>query len=342
MPDADDTEHELAAPPSLDLSHATPKLWAALAEAQAKAHTVGKDGRNRDAGYNYATADSMIRGGARARAEAGAKLALVTTWSQIDLSPPPNAGKPDGPGQWPSAEVTLHWALGCGEDGGYIAGTISTHAIGSRRRPPDKATAAAATYAEGFVERNLMRLDRAEESDDDVDRRTEQDTAGVSEGQQREPLSFQAGKGASTSGAAAGKPVAGKSKGKPETKAQVEQRKIAEVQANVRALYEQLGGKAWQAWSDVCRHANTPKGATNLGELIKVDTYLAACVSEAKRAADAKVAAEQQQDPEDGKAHEDQQPAREREPGEDDDDPGDDVGHFDPSEDPASPGAGEG
>jgi hypothetical protein len=51
------------------------------------------------------------------------------------------------------------------------------HAIGSRRRPPDKAVAAALTYCEGFVERSLLRFDRSDEHADDVDRREEQDTA---------------------------------------------------------------------------------------------------------------------------------------------------------------------
>lgn len=340
MPDDDEPQHELVRPPALDLSHATPALWKALAEAQAKAHTVGKDGRNRDAGYNYATADSMIRGGARARAEAGARLALVSSWSQVDLVPPPNAGKDGGPGQWPSAEVTLHWALGCADDGGYIAGTITTHAIGSRRRPPDKATAAAATYAEGFVERNLMRLDRAEEGDDDVDRRAETDTAGVGEGREhdnagevaggsgrRDDLSFGAGQGRG-------------SKGKRETKAEQEQRKIAEVRANVRRLYEALGGKAWQQWSVVCKESNAGKG-DNLQSLIKIDTYLAACLAEQQR--EAAKAGQMQADPEDGKAYEDQKPAREREPGEDDDGPGEESDSGDARDiaDRADTGEGE-
>lgn len=323
MPDEPDDFPE--APPlrpsPLDLSHATPALWKALAEAQAKAHTVGKDGRNRDAGYNYATADSMIRGGARARAEAGSKLAIVTTWEQIDLAPPPGAGQPNGPGQWPSAEVTLHWALGC-EDGGYIAGTISTHAIGSRRRPPDKATAAAATYAEGFVERNLMRLDRAEEGEDDVDRRPEVDTSTAAEAG-REPLSFQAGQNVEAKAKPAKKP----------SKAEEERTKIAAVQANVRTLWDRLGGKAWKGWSAVLEGAGIdPKKAHQLSSLIAIDAYLTERCAEKERAA---------ADPEDGKTHDDQRATVDREPGQDDD-PGEDPGDLDsfPSEMDAT-GAGD-
>ena len=319
MPDHDEiTESPPIVARPLDLSHATPALWKALAEAQAAAHTVGKDGRNRDAGYNYATADSMIRGGARARKEAGARLALVSTWSQIDLAPPPGAGTPNGPGQWPSAEVTLHWALGCADDGGYISGTLSTHAIGSRRRPPDKATAAAATYAEGFVERSLMRLDRAEESDDDVDRRAEVDTSTAAEAGR--DLSFQAGQGKpATRG---GKPAA-----KRETKAQEEQRKIAELRANTRALYESLGGKSWKAWSAVCNEAKTgPQGAGTLAGLLAIDTYLAAEV--------AKLA---ERDPENAAP----QTTVEREPGADDEDPGDGMNDDGPLEGEIDPDLGD-
>jgi hypothetical protein len=154
--------------PPLDMSHATPGLFAALAAAQARVGTVAKDGTNKHGGYDYATADSMIRGAREARAGTG--LALLTTWSFSEI-----AGEADGDGQWPCAIVTMHFVL-AHESGGWLSGKLSMHAIGSRRRPPDKAIAAAATYAEGFIERGLMRLDRADEGDDDVERREECDT----------------------------------------------------------------------------------------------------------------------------------------------------------------------
>jgi len=155
----------------IDFAHATPELFAALAEAQARVGSIGKDGHNAHGKYNYATADSMIRGGREARAGTG--LSLLTTWTvrPLDLD-----DVPADAGQWPSAIVTLHWTL-AHSSGGRISSSLAICAIESRQRPPDKAVAAAATYAEGFIERNLMRLDRAEPDRDDVDSREEKETA---------------------------------------------------------------------------------------------------------------------------------------------------------------------
>jgi hypothetical protein len=174
---AEDTRPEPPKLAPLDLSHATPELFAALAEAQAAVGTVTKDARNKHAGYDYASADSMIRGGREARAGTG--LALFTTWSFTEID-----GAESDDGQWPCAIVTMHFVL-THASGGRLSGKLSMHAIGSKRRPPDKAIAAAATYAEGFVERNLMRLDRAEEAEHDVERREEQDTRPARKPQQR-------------------------------------------------------------------------------------------------------------------------------------------------------------
>lgn len=169
-PETSEAAHALARY-SIDLTHATPEFWAALAAAQARvAPNVGKDGRNVDANYTYATGDAMIAAGRLARAEAGAKLGLLSSTTFVAVDPPARAGTNDGPGQWVSADVTVSWALGC-SDGGYVRGVAETCAISSRRRPIDKAVAAADTYLQGFVERGLMRLSRAEETDDDVDRR---------------------------------------------------------------------------------------------------------------------------------------------------------------------------
>jgi len=166
--------------PSLDMSGANGALFAAIAKAQAAVESVGKDGKNRDKGYNYATADSMIRGGRAARGAAGGELALVTAWTFVECEPPERTDS----GQWPGALVTLTFAL-VHAGGGYLTGSVEGHAICSRGRPIDKAVAAAATYLEGFVERNLMRLDRAEEGADDVEKRQETDTAPARPRQQR-------------------------------------------------------------------------------------------------------------------------------------------------------------
>lgn len=148
------------------VDHATPELFAALAAAQAQAKTVEKAGRNTDQNYNYATADDMIAAGRAARAGTG--LSLVTTWVADEPEEFEKGG--DYGRQWVCAIVRLHWVL-THESGGYIRGSVTAPAIASRGRTPEKAQAAAATYAEGFLERGLMRLDRATDSPDDVDRR---------------------------------------------------------------------------------------------------------------------------------------------------------------------------
>jgi hypothetical protein len=164
----------------MDLAQATPELFAALAKAQAQMHSVAKDGKNKDRNYNYATADSMIAGASKAREGTG--LSLFSTWSSEDV-----VDDSDG-GQWVCAIVTLHWVL-AHEGGGYIRGTITGHAIGSRGRPPDKAVAAAASYTEGFLERGLMRIDRGGNDTDDVDQRAD---GGFERGRRAEPPSRRA------------------------------------------------------------------------------------------------------------------------------------------------------
>lgn len=151
----------------IDASHATADLFAALAKAQEQARTVGKEGRNTQGRYLYATADDMIAAGRKARAGTG--LSLVTTWS---TEPPPEPRKGQDYGnQWIHATVRIDWLL-AHSSGGYLSGTAYVDAIASRGRPPDKAIAAALTYGEGFVERGLLRLDR-DEDPEDVDQRTE-------------------------------------------------------------------------------------------------------------------------------------------------------------------------
>lgn len=167
MSDAEETAPAVSiGSPVIDMSHANGELLAAWAEAQGKAMEVTKGGRNTSTGdgYKYATADSMI---AEARGcREGTGLCLFSTWSSVDFDDG-SEGK-----QWVCAIVTVHWVMGHGS-GGYVRGTITGHAIGSKGRPPDKAVAAAATYIEGFLDRGLMRLSRGGESADDVDRRSE-------------------------------------------------------------------------------------------------------------------------------------------------------------------------
>lgn len=153
----------------LELEHASAHLFAALARAQAKAETVGKDAKNTDRGYNYATADAMARAARLAMAETG--LAVFASFEVRTLPEPLRLGN-----QWVSEIVVEHFVLSYGDtDGnvGYVRGTATMPSVESRGRAPDKARMAAQTYMHGFVLRNLLNLDRNDEGDAAVDRRND-------------------------------------------------------------------------------------------------------------------------------------------------------------------------
>lgn len=164
--DNTDTGREANPPASMDTSRATPDLYAALAAAQADVTSVGKDGTNTQRGYRYATTEAMIRGARQHLAAHG--LAFFSTWTQAVPAPPQgDIGK-----QHVAATVSIHWVVGHAS-GGQISGVATMDAIGSPARPPDKAVAAAVTYALGFVLRGLLLLDRADEDEHAVDQRRE-------------------------------------------------------------------------------------------------------------------------------------------------------------------------
>lgn len=156
--------HEIAV--VLDISKATPDMLAALAKAQAEVQTVGKDGRNKDKNYNYSSAEAMIRGSRKPFGDNG--LAFISSWTRQPL----DAADQDIGNQFVCANVQMHFAL-THASGGVISGTAEMDAIGSRARPPDKAVAATLTYMRGFVLRDLLNIDRADEDADAVDRRDE-------------------------------------------------------------------------------------------------------------------------------------------------------------------------
>lgn len=155
----------------IDDTKTTAELMAALAKAQSEMETVGKDRKNTQSNYNYATADNMIRGSRGPLTKNG--LSFVVTWSQEPVDAQPG----DIGNQFVGAVVTGHWRL-FHASGGILRGTAVMDAICSRARPTDKAVAATLTYMHGFILRGLLNMDRAEESGDDVDRREESDFAG--------------------------------------------------------------------------------------------------------------------------------------------------------------------
>jgi hypothetical protein len=149
--------------PVLDMSHADGALFAALAKAQQAAVTVGKDARNQQANYNYASAEAMMRAARAAMADTG--LAIMSTWTQQASDIPEGM---DIGNQFVCATVTEHFVV-THEGGGWIGGRAEIDAIASKRTPPHKAVAASATYMHGFVLRHLLNLDRAEDGEHAVD-----------------------------------------------------------------------------------------------------------------------------------------------------------------------------
>ncbi len=153
---------------ALDMSEANAALFAALAKAQQAAATVGKDAKNTQRGYNYASAEAMVRAARKAMEDTG--LAVLSTWTQTPAELPEGG---DIGNQFACATVIEHFVI-THADGGYIRGRAEIDAIASRARPYDKAVAAAATYMHGFVLRHLLNLDRAEEGEAAVDQRGEE------------------------------------------------------------------------------------------------------------------------------------------------------------------------
>lgn len=152
----------------LDTSGASPALFAAMVKAQSEVTTVGKDGENKHGGYNYATAEAMIREGRRRLTNNG--MGLMVSCYQADPSRPSgDIGK-----RFLYSEVVMIWKIiHC--EGSLIEGWSELPAISSGATPPDKAVKAAATYLLGYVLRDLLMIDRAEEEAYSPDQRREEE-----------------------------------------------------------------------------------------------------------------------------------------------------------------------
>lgn len=152
-----------------------PAFLAALARAQARVQTVGKEGWNKDREYAYASSDALL--GELRRAFAPEGVSFLHSWRQVA---PPRMNVSDK--QWLTATVIIDWVLLYGDEEkavmGFLRGTAECEAIGSAGRPPDKAMAAAKTFAIGFVAIGIGALDRAEVPHvENVDARQEDDKA---------------------------------------------------------------------------------------------------------------------------------------------------------------------
>lgn len=135
--------------------------------------TVGKEGHNKDRDYNYATSDALL--GELRRALAPEGISFLHSWRQTS-APSMNIGD----NQWLTATVVIDWVLLYGNVEekvvGLLRGTAECDAVGSKGRPPDKAMAAAKTFAIGFIAIGIGAIDRAEiPKVENVDERTEDD-----------------------------------------------------------------------------------------------------------------------------------------------------------------------
>lgn len=155
--------------PPIDTSGASPALFAALAKAQSEVSTVGKDGENKHGNYNYATAESMIREARKRLAANGLAFVASCHVCQPSKAPSGDIGK-----RFIYAEVVTEWRL-VHVEGACIAGWTEMPALANTLTPPDKAIMAASTYSRGYILRDLLMIDRAEEEAYSPDQRREEE-----------------------------------------------------------------------------------------------------------------------------------------------------------------------
>lgn len=154
--------------PPIDTSGASAALLAALVKAQSEVSTVGKDGENKHGNYNYATAEAMIREARKRLASNG--LAFVASCHVC----PPSKTTGDIGKRFVYAEVVTEWRL-VHSEGTCIAGWTEMPALANTLTPPDKAIMAASTYSRGYILRDLLMIDRAEEEAYSPDQRREEE-----------------------------------------------------------------------------------------------------------------------------------------------------------------------
>lgn len=148
----------------IDTSQAGPELFAAIVGAQSAMQTVGKDGRNNQNGYNYATAEAMIRATRAPLASVGLAVFHAVSFEPIETDPA-TRGK-----QWVGGFNRFELIL-AHSSGDFLRMTSRAPVIVRSSTPEDKAMAASDSYHYGFMLRNLLNMDRAEEGPEAVDRR---------------------------------------------------------------------------------------------------------------------------------------------------------------------------
>lgn len=133
------------------------ELFAALAKARASIVGVGRDGRNSQQGYNYASAEAMMAVASPALADNG-------------LSVFPNKYRPDFDAMLLHVEYVLAHASGESMPIESTTPMVITKFKSGAETPPDKALGAAKTYDLRYMLRGLLNIPQVEK-DADVDQR---------------------------------------------------------------------------------------------------------------------------------------------------------------------------
>jgi hypothetical protein len=257
-------------------SRITAGLIAAMSRAQCDIKPVGKGSRNDQGaggkGYDYASADDMLREFRRAFSRQG----LAVVFAHYMQDPPEHEPMTDRDGnvtQWLTCTLkieaaVMHTNAKTGEVGILVV-RGEQDAIGSRGRPNDKAQRAAETYALGFLARNLGCMDRGTTPKDE-DRDQDADDSGGG------------GRRRGSSPAQSSRPAPASQQGKATDAGRQQDTqadKLHGLRTSVVDRYTALGGKAWRPWLEVCQ-ASGLKGVVRVsdsdaGTLRKLHDYLA-------------------------------------------------------------------
>jgi len=157
------------------MSASTPKLFAALAEAQRKARAVKLDSRNEFHRYDYASAEGVIDEGRLALSSAGLSLSALDV--RLDRRELPRVVRSKNAGSHemgPYEVVVVVTFLLSHESGESLPFSREWPAVEEAGRPLDKAVAAATTNCLSYAIRDLLLIPR----DNDLasmDRRDDRD-----------------------------------------------------------------------------------------------------------------------------------------------------------------------
>lgn len=158
---------------SVALTSMNPDLAAALVDAQGRVEWVGKDGKNKFHGYNYATAEDLI--GAARQALNASGLATFHSWRSERYECVITDGSKETPklaiGRVVAQYVVVHRSGAC------LAFETSTPVVPEKGKPEDKSEQAALTSNLAYSLRGLLLIPRGEAPEESVDGRNEDEPA---------------------------------------------------------------------------------------------------------------------------------------------------------------------